>query len=208
MTKLTDQTAVTAVDAADVVYVVDVSDTTDDAAGSSKKVTRADFGGPVLLETITNATAGEFDFSSIVGTYTNLRIKGYVQSDTTALDYLYVFLNADTTPGNYQSQNNIGNNNGTDVTEVASPRAMLINGTGQGVYNTFIDILIPEYASATLGKMIYTSGGGAYAANSIWAGTNCIETAVTTAVTQVRVRTDNHATDQLTGKLYLFGEKF
>ena len=81
-TTLTDLTEFAGTLAADDwVYMVDKSDTTDNPDGSSFKIQVKNIVGRVLLQTITNSSAGEFDFNSIPSGFNRLIIRGEIRGD-------------------------------------------------------------------------------------------------------------------------------
>ena len=161
------------------------------------------------IERITNATAGEFDFNSIPSGYDRLIIKGYMRSDTADVqDSVEIFLNEDLTPSNYFRQfltaiNNIENTpEGTGCFIANIPAA-----TAPASSYCDIVISIENYDSSAHRKMLISDFGSFRQTTELYMGKIAVTSAITAAVTRVRLRTDNHATDQMTGTLILYGEK-
>ncbi len=87
-------------------------------------------GGRALIQQITNATAGEFDFQSIPGTYEKLVLEGSFISTLggSDIDQLYVNFNGDTDSLNYFSGESGANNGNALNAEYAYPHAGYCGG--------------------------------------------------------------------------------
>ncbi len=162
-----------------------------------------------LIQTITNSTAGEFDFDSIPSGYNRLIIEGEVRGNVSAAsDDVRVFLNADTTLANYFEQYNVGLNNTNSSGEAASSSriAFATAGTSPSDNYSSIKITIENYAGSW--KKIVTGYSNApYGSPDALIGMWSVTSSITAAITRVRLRTDNHPTDNLFGVLRLYGEK-
>lgn len=190
------------------------------AAGVKKKVKASNFAGgggggatstvtvKHVIQTITNTVAGEFDFDSIPAGYDRLIIDGMVRSDASATsDTLYTFLNTDTTVANYYRQSLYGSNNATLSAEGADPAVALICAATSGTnYYSPVRILLEDYDGSWY-KTLQGWGALRRTSTDIAHGGGIVYSAITAAVTRIRVRTDNHATDQLLGTLTLYGER-
>lgn len=192
----------------DLLYMVDVSDTTQDVAGSSFKVPMSALGGRFLIEEITLGSAGEFDFNSIPAGFNRLIITGLVRGDVSATsDLVYVILNADTTLANYHSQRIAGIDNTAFATEFDNQP--LISGcpgasSPSGLYGA-LTIVIEDYAGSHR-KAVGCDSFVPRDASTLEASKYITLSSITAAITRVRIRTDNHSTDQLLGTLRLYGE--
>lgn len=161
----------------------------------------------VLLQEITNATAGEFDFDSIDQSYNRLIIEGMIRGGVSAAsDNLLAYFNADTTDGNYHRQAHYAYNGSHATSESAHPYAAFIvaNSGPANEYHHF-RMVIEDY-TGSYRKKAKTEWYGEDAADSMYNGNIAIVSAVTDALTRVRIRTDNHPTDGILGTLRLYGE--
>ncbi len=161
-----------------------------------------------VIQTITNGSAGEFDFDSIPSGYDRLIIEGVVRSDAAVTaDNMHMYLNTDTTNANYYRQNSAGSNGSTSSSESAAPVIAVITGAPSPANDySPISIVIENYtgpySKTALGNFTLRRTSTDTAAGQIG-----YFTSITAAITRVRLRTDNHATDQLLGTLTLYGEK-
>lgn len=165
-------------------------------------------GTKVPIQSITNATADDFDFNNIPQGYRRLILEGYVRSGVAATsDYLYMWLNEDTTAANYHSQRNGGDNGSHIITEIAEPRLGYSTGASSpaGSY-AHVRLVLEGYASTVLKKMAQVSLAGEYDTDNMFVENSMVFSAITDPVTRVRVLTDNDPTDQLLGELTLYGE--
>jgi len=216
--KLTDLPAATTATDDDLVYMVDVSDATDDPAGSSKVITKNDFlGGGAgttmtvkkKLQTITNTTAGEFDFDNIPAGYDRLIIEGQVRGDASVgSEDLHIYFNEELTDANYHSQQNIGSNGANSSTEANVPKIAVVTAASApaNAYAT-VRVVMENFAGAYIKSAI--SNFTAYPGVDQQKVGEIVATAesMTAAITRIRIRTDNHSTDQLLGVLHLYAEK-
>lgn len=194
----------------DWVYMVDKSDTSDDPDGSAFKIQVKNLAGRVLIQSITNTTAGEFDFNSIPSGYNRLVIEGDIRSDAAGItsDATYIIFNADTTASNYHSQLLSASDGATTggLGETASPLIASSPGASSPTDSyANMRIVIENYTGARL-KMALTQYASYEANDTLRTGARSVVSAITAAITRVRIRTDNHATDQLFGTLRLYGE--
>jgi len=208
--KITDHTAVTVFAPGDLIEVVDVSDTTDGAGGTNKKMSLTAFGSKFHVETITlpiSPNPGEFDFATIPTGGKRLIIQGRPKSTAaTGNDVLYGILNADTTAANYQSQQTGADNGGALVSTVNNPRVGCVSDTGSlSSSNGFFEMVIEDYDGAARKTMV-TRTMNPVSSGRIRGETVYTYSAITAAITRVRIRTDNHSTDTLTGTLSLYVE--
>jgi hypothetical protein len=176
-----------------------------DAAAGGSTVSRTML---TPIETIDNTgAADEFDFTVPAG-YDRLIIKGVIRSDVTAdIDGLRLFFNSDTTETNYQSQRVYGTNNGSSFNEANS--AMICTcSAASGPANAYTSIRIeiegPDSALLKIASSFFVT---AESTSNLTTGHIGLLSSITAALTQIRLRTDNHATDQLLGTLTLYGEK-
>lgn len=179
-----------------------------DNAETYLRVTRLPVYGPkVLIEEIENVTAGEFDFNNITAGFKRLIIEGTVNSDASvAQDQIHIFLNSDLTPANYHTQENSAVNGAAVVTESALPYIGSAAGASTPANSSStLKIVIENYEGSQL-KIAIGTGVNYAGADFINAFCNSVVSAITAAITRIRLRTDNHPTDQLTGKLRLYGE--
>ena len=165
-------------------------------------------GQMTLIETITNASAGEFDFTSIPSTYTRLIIKGHIRGDVTAVeDSCLLFMNTDTTVTNYHTQRSGAHNAAIDVAEGANPEICIVPAASSPA-NSYsqIEIVIENYTGSHL-KQASSAFSSYTDTDIIRNGSNSLVSVITAAITRLRVQSDNHATDQLFGELHLYGEQ-
>ena len=159
---------------------------------------------------ITNATAGDFDFDSIPGTYDRLIIKGTITSDLAGVaDGTRMWFNTETTDANYHSQPMYVDDGVGGFVEAATSQFGLVAGTtAVANSNTSVEIVIENYASATDLKSANSTWQTLREAARIYCGRHVVFCKTVTApITRLRFRTDNHATDQLLGTLILYGER-
>ena len=163
----------------------------------------------ILIEEIENTTAGEFDFDSIPAGYDRLIIEGNIRSDSSiTADIGYLFFNTDTTVANYHSQRNSAQNNTAANTEASTPEFAVISGASAptDAYSR-ISVVIEEYTGSRI-KTAACSSGALVGTTNIWSSDGYMShDSMTAAITRLRFRTNNHATDQYFGKLKLYGEK-
>ena len=192
----------------DLVEVVDVSDTTDAASGTNKKVTLSSLGGMHLIETISNVSAGDFDFNSIPQGFNRLIIIGNIRGDVTSTsDGVRCYFNADTTASNYHTNGSYANNGTTTTGEGDDPFVgpCPADSSPSGAYG-FFKIEIEDYADSSLLKQLRSSFVSYLGADSQRTGVYSVVSSVTAAITRVRVQTDNDPTDQLLGTMRLYGQ--
>lgn len=188
------------------IEVFDPGDTTMASTGTNK---RAVLAGPYLIETITNSVAGEFDFDSIPAGFKRLILKGYARSSAaTTTDPLYIYANTDTTNANYHMQSVRGINGGASAnsTEADYPQIATVpaNTSTANSYGQF-EIVVENYAASSHLKTAL-SGFMAYeTTDSTRMGMMAVTSAITAAITRLRLRTDNHPTDGLVGEVSLYG---
>jgi hypothetical protein len=177
-----------------------------DAAAGGSTVSRTML---TPIETIDNTgAAGDFDFNSIAAGYDRLIIKGNVRSDVSAdFDNLYLFLNADTTAANYHNQHSGSYNGSGFAVESAEPKMAFISGaTSPAASMAQISVVIEDPNSANL-KGFRTEYGYYRTTDAIYVGASFTSSAITAAITRIRIQTDNDPTDELFGTLTLYGEK-
>jgi hypothetical protein len=205
LTDLTEFTGLIAPD--DWLYLVDKSDTTENAAGSSFKVKVGALVNRVLLAVITNTTEGEFDFTSIPSGFNNLVIVGQIRGEVAATEAtLRVFLNTDTTDANYHVQQISNNNAVINVNEASTAFAGVVPAASSPTdsYGE-VEFIIPHYTLSRL-KVIKCSFDSYLDTDKIRNGRAMIVSAITAAITRVRIRDVNDPTSQLFGTLRLYGE--
>ena len=206
MSKITDLTAGTPA-GTDPVEFVDVSDTTMAASGTNKQATAADYGGLILLETITNSTAGEFDFNSLPSVYNRFIIHGNTRGDAaTTEESLHLYFNEDLTDSTYHRQHHYGNNNAASASEASTPRIGITTGASSptdsyGQITIVVENPAGSYLKQAISSMVVYRG-----TDDLVGGKVSMVSEVTAAITRIRIRTDNHATDQLLGTLRLYGQ--
>jgi hypothetical protein len=213
MPKLTDRTEETVVTGDHLVHVVDPTDTTDDPAGSSYKATVDNLvkgvGGRVEIETILNPVSGEFDFNNIPQGYRRLVIKGYLASSVSGNgDWVWMFMNEETTETDYFSQNYYHTGNGRVASEDNNCQVFVaIGSSGNGATHGDVSAVIEGYAD-TKSKIVRSESTTPYITNTetrVW-HIGMSHDSLTAAITRLRFRTDNHPTDTLSGRLTLYGE--
>jgi hypothetical protein len=161
------------------------------------------------IETIDNTGgAGDFDFNSIAAGYDRLIIKGTLRGDVTAeAELVNIYLNDDTTDGNYHSQRNSVSNGVGVFTEGANPAGLIVTGASSPA-NQFatvkIEIESPNDANNKVVLSTYTMRENA---GGMRVGTIGVTSSVTAALTRIRIQSDNDPTDELFGTLTLYGEK-
>jgi len=184
--------------------VLDEADTTMSSNGTNK---RAYLAGPYLIETITNASAGEFDFASIPAGFKRLILKGHARSDATATtDIVYLFMNADTTVANYHMQSVRGINNVASGTEADSSHIITVPGD-TSTANSFgqFEIAVENYAADPHLKTALSSFMAYETTDQQRMGMMSIASDITAPITRIRLRTDGHPTDGLVGEVSLYG---
>lgn len=161
----------------------------------------------VLIEEITLTTAGEFDFDNIPQGYRRLRVLGNVTSDVSAaVDNLNVYFNTDTTDSNYHAQLLYSTNGISGDDEYTAPKVAIISGTTATITSTDVDMRLEGYTNS-IGKQMSSEYSYLREAARVTTGRGTIaNSSVTDAITRLRIRTDNHPTDGLTGTLTLYGE--
>jgi hypothetical protein len=184
----------------------------DEAAGNTITITkwesyRAPYYGRQLIETIENTSAGEFDFNNIPSGFNRLIIMGQIRGDVSSTaEAIYIFMNSDTTVSNYYCQDILGNATSTTASESAAPIISYApaGNSPSGAYGN-VFITIEDYAGANT-KMATNIETGPRASNDLRVALRVVESALTAAITRVRIQTDNDPTDQLVGTLRLYGE--
>ena len=164
-----------------------------------------------LLTTLTNTSASDFQYSSIPQTWNHLLIKGWVKSsDITLADDCHIFFNNDTSAANYLTNTFYSKNGISTMQELQGEPQVgeIVGASGSIAANnySFVHIEILGYSTASLQKganchsIAYQSTTqGAYKSTYVMHET------LESAITQINIRTDNHPTHQLTGKLFIYG---
>ena len=208
ITVLPEFTGVLAPD--DWVYMVDKSDVVTDSnsEGSGYKIQVKNLAGRMLLQTAT-PFGGEFDFDNIPAGFNRLYIFGEVRSTGAgASDILHWFVNADTTSSNYHGQS-IGGNNGSSsgvFAEASTAQCGIVAAAGAPVDSySQMQMKVEDYTGTFL-KSIVTRMDHYQAVNHIRITSWANFSAVTAAITRIRLRTDNFGVDNLLGTLRLYGE--
>ena len=204
-TKLSALTALlgTEVAAGDLLYVADVS------ANQSKKIALSEFGGKFLLDEITNASPGEFDFQNIPQQFNRLIIMGELRGDQAASAIsTYCYFNNDRTATNYYVQLAAGSNGAASAGEAATPQFGTVAGASS-VSNCYggVQIIMENYAGSNLkrirgGADVYRSGG---AEASVYVSAMYHDSMVD-AITRLTIAASNSPTNGLLGTLRLYGE--
>lgn len=210
-TDITDEVA-TPTDTApdDLLLMTDVSDTTESVDGTSLKAQLKNLGAPVLLDRITNATAGNFVFSSIPGGYKRLIIKGWLESDAAGApsDTVYIFFNSATTITDYKHQRLQGRGSAAVSNEQNNPQIVVVPGaTGLGPATVHIEL--EGYADSTSRDVKCATSLYGHAESTATATVGAIvvqHNSLTDAITTLTIETNNHPTDQLVGELSLYGQ--
>lgn len=166
-------------------------------------------GTKVLLEEITLASAGEFDFSSIPAGYDRLIIEGYIRSGAAGTnDNSRIFINGDTTDANYHSvllYTDQGTSGGAEYNTAYTGNIAAAGSPTDSYSNTrwviegYTDTAKLKTVQADVYSYLGTDHGNVAKLN--------VTSNTSTVVNQIQVRTDNHPTDGLTGTLRLYGEK-
>lgn len=210
----------------DFLYIEDVSDTTMDASGTAKKIrvdnllsgVSAGGGGKVLLQEITNASAGEFDFGPalsggiIPSGYNRLIIEGTARGTSAGLDYTYVTLaiNGDTTAANYFRQVRILDNKSGYHYTSSDNYVGTLAGAGATVpanHAGRIRMVIENYDQSSDYHMAQSSTAYYRATNRINREEYItVNKSILAAVTRLQIRASAHPTAGLTGTLRLYGE--
>jgi hypothetical protein len=162
-----------------------------------------------LIEKITNAVAGDFDFNNIPQGYDRLIIKGELRGDeSSTYTEVYCFVNADTTAANYHKQENSAYAGAAALAETNTP--LVTNAaaaTSPTDSYTKLTMEIENPGSDRL-KVIESHFGTYRAADNAYAGMTTITSAITDAITRLRIQTSSDPTNQLLGELSLFGERW
>lgn len=200
----------------DLVVIVDEADGTHASTGTTKFMEVGDFfkgrglaPSKVLIQEIDLSTAGEFDFDNIPQDYDRLTIEGYLRGDAAVTaDGLRLFFNADTTDANYHAQRNEASNAGALVGEEDDPFIGICTGASSPA-NSYSkhQIVLEDYSNSSRLKTARAEWSAYADTDHSRVGSSSVTSAITDPITRLRVRTDNHSTDQLTGKLRLYGEK-
>ena len=196
----------------DLVHIVDISDTTDDAAGTSKKISIANLLGSNVqtvetrtsLGTVTLGTAGDCFFDSISQDYDELEVVyRFRPGGGSGTRYLYAYLNEDTTDANYRSASVGSSAGGAWNFSVDYPLAGQMSGSVSNYYCDGV-LRVKNYTHTSDPKFIEGHFSAFTAANVCSLAYIRIETAITAAVTQLRL---DLATHGLIGEAELFGIK-
>jgi hypothetical protein len=185
------------------VEVLDTADTTMSSNGTNKRATLA---GPYLIETITNGSAGEFDFASIPAGFSRLIIKGEARLSATSTSSIKMYINADTTDANYHFQQITAVDDGVIDTE-GSTAVIAVLPTSSSPADSYARILatIEGYAGANL-KQVRCEADSYVATDSVRVGTIVNVSSITAAITRLRIQASDHPTSGILGTLSLYGE--
>lgn len=163
----------------------------------------------VLLQTITNTVADEFDFDTISAGFSRLVIKGRLRSTEGEIsDVVRIFFNGDTTDGNYNYQRISAQSGISQIGEASFSNVGRCPAIGApaGAYAS-VDVVIEGYDSSVYIKSAITTTEALRLSSHLWVGTEAtVNSSITAAITRLRIRTDNHPTHKLLGKLQLYGE--
>lgn len=213
--KLTGLTAITSADNSDLLYIVDVTGNTPQKITVANLLAAVGAQSKVLLETIDNtATAGEFDFGpgqagGVIATgYKRWIIEGELRGEVVATsDGTRIYFNADTTDANYHMQTNRAQNNAAVVTEGASSFFGNVPADSSPANSFAMFRLVIENPDGAVNLKQAMSFFTSYQdTDNIIMGSVGIVSAITAALTRVRLQTDNDPTDQLFGLLRMYGE--
>jgi hypothetical protein len=186
------------------IEVLDPGDTTMSSSGTNK---RAVLAGPYLIETITNAVAGEFDFNSIPAGFKRLMLIGHARSNGTGtVDAVYCLFNADTTVANYHSQVIRGFNAAASGPEGDTPNIFTTPAASSPANShAQFSIAVEHYEESTLLKTAQCTFMSYDDTDIQRTGMIGVVSAITAAITRLRLQTDNHPTDGLVGEVSLYG---
>lgn len=215
--KISDLPEVTSLADNDWLTGVDVSNTTNSPTGENVKIQKSNLvpsvaAGTVVTEEIdriTDPVSGEFDIAITTG-YDRVILYGSIRSTAaTTADGVKVYLNEDTTDANYMWQAGYSENGNPVNTETLDDtRLHLCPGSSSpvGSHLEFNGVL--QNPDGTNVKVFKNDGWYYREASRIVSGdmTTAWE-ASTAAVIRIRLRTDNHPTDTLTGTVIVYGER-
>jgi len=166
----------------------------------------------MLVEAITNATAGQFDFTSIPSGYSRLIIQGHIRSNEVSIydsDEAFVFYNGLFTETDYHCQLLWAQDGSTFSAEAATPMAAYCpaDSAVSGSYAA-VKITIEGYDDSSIIKHAYGQYGYINGSTTdLVAGIASMSHKTTTAaITRLTVRADQHATYGLLGTLRLYAE--
>lgn len=165
-------------------------------------------GGRELIATLTNTSAGEFDFTSIPSGYNRLTVEGAVRSDVAAfVDAVHCYINEDTTDANYHYQISGAFNAAANSTEGAAPYIAACAGSTAPAGSVSALSLFIESPNSSNIKEVASQVGATRATDNLATGIWLVSSAITDRVSRLRIRTDDHPTAGLTGTVRLYGER-
>lgn len=213
-TKLTALTAITSADNSDLLYIVDVTGNTPQKITVANLLATVGAQSKILLETITNVTAGDFDFGPgqagaiIDQGYKRLVIEGTVRGDATVTkEGVHWIVNADTTQANYNKQqvageNGVSNDGEANTSQIGNCPADSSPANSYGYFKIIIeDYTGPNLKSAFINNNSLLDTGGLQ-----WVTAAGNYSSVTAAITRIRIQTDTPGSDLLFGTLRMYGE--
>lgn len=159
----------------------------------------------ILIDSSVLSSAGTFDFSGISNEYDHLYLIGRVRSNVAStIDLAYVYINADTTNTNYHYQQIMGANNTTSGGEGNNPRTIHICGDSSpsGTY-TYFEIMIPDYASSTIRKLLHVNFSNENAWGTFQSGQLMLGWNDTAAINRIRIQPDTTPTNEFMAGSYL-----
>lgn len=163
----------------------------------------------VIIERITNTIADEFDFNNIPDKYKRLVIEGYIRStDNVVGDDCLIVLNESVLDGQYHSQDNRTFDGAALLADSNNNKISTAVGTSAPA-DTYTDvrITIENYSNSAARKNVVGYLVGLLDTGKLVTGNFAVSSAITDAITRVRIRTDNHSGALLFGELTLYGEK-
>lgn len=152
-----------------------------------------------------SASDGSFSFSPLpADTYDRYIIQGTLRSNHTTTDGVRIYLNGDSTPGNYHYQNIWGNNGGTQGNDNPDAFVELTPGNDAVVGNeALIEIVIEKpngpQRKVAMGKFALETVNGI-----MYTGHRGVQSDITAAINAILLSGTSGA---LTGTLVLYGEK-
>lgn len=159
----------------------------------------------ILIDSSVLSSAGTFDFSGISNEYDHLYLIGRVRSNVAStVDLAYAYINADTTNANYHYQQIMGGNNTTSGGEGNNPRTIHICGDSSpsGTY-TYFEIMIPDYASSTIRKLLHVNFSNENAWGTFQSGQLMLGWNDTAAINRIRIQPDTTPTNEFMAGSYL-----
>ena len=168
---------------------------------------------PEIVSTSGSLVDIDFDLSTLESTYDRFIIEGYAISDYTVArtDVGYIYFNEDLTDANYFSQALYAQTTTVTASSAANPSIVTLASSWASAlsdsYTVFTIVIESPMVSSYTKGAINTGSYSRESATLTTLGMYGVSSSITDAITRIRIRTDDYATDKIVGNFRIYGER-